>query len=57
MVIGVLLVMWGRNLIHSTSGHLHYFFTGLPNDRGMALVVGGSALIAVGVYQVFWNQK
>ena len=53
MVIGVLLVMWGRNLVYSTGGQLRYLFTGLPNDQGSALVIGGGALIAVGLYQVF----
>lgn len=57
MVIGVLLVMWGRNLVYSTGGQLRYLFTGLPNDQGSALIVGGGALIVVGVYQVFFKHS
>jgi uncharacterized protein YjeT (DUF2065 family) len=53
MVTGVLLVMWGRNLVYSTGGQLRYLFTGLPNDQGSALVIGGGALIVIGVYLVF----
>ena len=57
LVIGVLLVMWGRNLVYSTGGQLRYLFTGLPNDQGSALIVGGVALIVVGVYQVFFKHS
>lgn len=57
MVTGVVLVMWGRNLAYSLGGHMRYIFTGSPGDKAMYLMVAGGALIVVGLYQVFWNQK
>lgn len=57
LVVGVLLVMWGRNMAYSLSGHVSYMFTGSPGDKPMYLFVGGGVLIVIGLYQLVWNQK
>lgn len=56
MVVGVLLLMVGRKQAYSLGGQLTYVFTGSPGDRPVLLMVAGGALIAVGLYQVFWKQ-
>jgi uncharacterized protein YjeT (DUF2065 family) len=53
MVTGVVLLMCGRRLAYSMSGQLRYLFTGSPTSDAAALMVGGGALIVVGVYLVF----
>ena len=56
MVVGVLLLMWSRKLAYSLGGQIQYVFTGSPGDKPVLLMIAGSALIAVGMYQVFWKQ-
>lgn len=56
MVAGVLLVMWGRNVAYSAAGQLQYLITGSPGERAMVLMIGGGALILIGMYQVFWRR-
>lgn len=56
VVVGVLLVMWGRNVAYSVAGQLQYVFTGSPGERAMVLMIAGGVLIVIGVYQVFWRQ-
>lgn len=53
MVGGVVLLICGRRLAYSMSGQLRYLFTGSTTSDAAALMVGGGALIVVGVYLVF----
>jgi hypothetical protein len=57
MVVGVVLVMWGRNMAYSLGGHVHYVFTGAPSNKALNLLVGGGLLIAFGFYQAFWKAR
>ena len=53
VVIGVLLVMWGRNEAYTLGGQVHYVFTGSPTERAIVLMIIGTALAVIGMYQVF----
>ena len=57
LVAGVLLIVWGYNMAQSIGGQLQQVFTGSPGDKPMWLYIGGGALCALGVFQVFVAQK
>jgi hypothetical protein len=56
MVTGVVLLMWGNKQAHSTNGQLQYLLFGSPGHQPALLMAGGGALIALGIYLVFWKQ-
>jgi len=56
MVAGVVLLMWGNKLAHSTSRTLQYLLFGSLGHQPALLMAGGGLLIALGIYLVFWKQ-
>ncbi len=56
MVAGAVLLMWANKLAHSTGGTLQYLLFGSPGHQPVLLMAGGGALIALGIYLVFWKQ-
>lgn len=57
VVVGVLLVVWGRNIAQSIGGQLQNVFTGSPGDKPMWLYVGGTALVILGAARIFWPTR
>lgn len=56
LVVGVILIMWGRSKAYSFAGQLQYMFTGSPGDKPMYLMIGGGLLITAGLYWL-WKLK
>jgi hypothetical protein len=56
LVVGIVLIMWGRNLAYSLGGKVQYLVNGAPGDRPIYLMLGGGGLIALGFYWL-WKLK
>jgi hypothetical protein len=54
IVVGVLLLVGGRNIANSIGSQVQQVFTGAPTDRAMYLYIGGLVLAVLGVAQIFW---
>ncbi|MCP4873965.1 MAG: DUF3185 family protein [Gammaproteobacteria bacterium] len=53
VVIGLGLAFWGYQLSGSVGSQLTKAVTGSDTDKVMALYIGGTASIAVGIYLLF----
>lgn len=57
LVVGVVLLVWGHDMVQSISSQLQKTFTGSPGDKPMYLYMGGAALCAVGLALIFWKRR
>ena len=57
LVVGVLLIVWARNLSQSVGGQLQEAFTGSPGDKAMWLYIGGAVLCALGAFGIYFGKK
>lgn len=57
LVIGVVLVMWGRNIAQSLNSQAHQLVTGSPDSHATYLYIAGAAFGIFGLVQIFWDKK
>lgn len=50
LVVGVILLVFGFNAYHSASSDVSRFFTGVPTDKSLWLLIGGLAVGIVGLF-------
>ncbi len=50
LTVGVVLIVWGVNASESFSSDVARLFTGSPTDKTVWLLVGGTAVAAVGLF-------
>jgi uncharacterized membrane protein len=53
LVVGIVLVVYGINALHSVSSNVSQTFTGAPTNKTMWLLIGGIASAIVGVALTF----
>ncbi len=57
LVVGVLLLVRGRDIANSIGSQVQQIFTGAPTDRATYFYIGGIVLVILGVAQFFWPTK
>lgn len=57
LVIGIMLLVWGRNIAASFGSQVQQAFTGAPTDRAMYFQMGGVALVIYGAVQIVRKRK
>ncbi len=57
LVIGVALLLKGHDIARSVDSQIKNIFTGSPAHNVIYYYLGGAALCAVGLTQVFWKRK
>jgi amino acid permease len=57
LVIGMVLLIWGRKIADSFGSQVQQIFTGAPTDRAVYLYIIGIVLALLGVAQIFWKRK
>ena len=57
LIIGVLLLIWGRRIADLFGSQLQPMFNGAPTDRAIYLYIGGLVVALLGVAQIFWKRK
>lgn len=50
LVVGIALVIFGVGASNSLSSDVSTFFTGLPTDKAVWMLVGGGVLAIVGLF-------
>ena len=56
IAISVLLIVKGSDVGNSFASHLKLFFTGVPVDAAMKLVLAGMAFGLLGLLLIFWKK-
>lgn len=57
IVVGVLLAVSGYNAAHEIGAKVHHVFTGSVPDRARLLLIGGGAVLLLGVLQIYLAKK
>jgi hypothetical protein len=57
LVIGIMLLVWARDMANSIGSQVQQAFTGAPTDRVTYFRIGGAALVIFGAFQIFWPWK
>jgi hypothetical protein len=57
LIIGILLLVWARDMANSIGSQVQEAFTGAPTDRVIYFRIGGIALLIYGVFQIIWPWK
>ena len=56
-VVGIFLLIRGRDIADSIGSQVQQIFTGAPADRATYFYIGGAVLLILGVAQFFWPVK
>ena len=54
---GIVLLVFGINAYHSTSSDISRFFTGSATDKSIWMLVGGAAVIVLGLVGLLRRSK
>jgi len=57
LVIGIMLLVWARDMAQSIGSQVQRAFTGAPTDRVTYFRIGGVALVIFGAFQILWPWK
>jgi ABC-type Mn2+/Zn2+ transport system permease subunit len=54
LVIGIMLLVWARDMAQSIGSQVQQAFTGAPTDRVTYFRIAGVALVIFGAFQILW---
>lgn len=57
LVVGIVLLIWGVNVMDSFSSDVSRFFTGSPTDKAVWLLIGGVVAAIVGLFGLLSGSK
>jgi hypothetical protein len=57
LVIGVALLLKGHDIARALDSQIKNIFTGSPAHKVIYYYLGGAALCAAGLAQIFWKRK
>ena len=57
LVIGIMLLVWARDMAQSIGSQVQQAFTGAPTDRVTYFRIAGVALVIFGAFQILWPWK
>ncbi|HZF00508.1 MAG TPA: DUF3185 family protein [Methylomirabilota bacterium] len=57
LVIGIMLLVWARDMANSIGSQVQQAFTGAPTDRVTYFHIAGVALVIFGAFQILWPWK
>ncbi|HEX3890364.1 MAG TPA: DUF3185 family protein [Verrucomicrobiae bacterium] len=57
LVIGIMLLVWARDMANSIGSQVQQIVNGAPTDRVIYFRIGGVALVVYGAFQILWPWK